>query len=279
MTLHNDLERLATRGTERGADSVYAGAIAAANRPETPAGVQEDGGGRSRKPAVGAAAIAAAAALIAGVGLVALDDSGESQLATSIERDSTTSAAPALVESPDSPGQVTELDYGDGVLQVPHPPVQGLAEPRLSTVVGAAVAATLGEDEHTTVRFDLPAEGLTGAVVGSVVVTVLPNALVDASGGEGADGVERARSTAAVDEQQVREFDVAGTPALLIAPLDVNPGSGIGRQDRVSSQLIWTQTDGSVAQLISDLMTEAELINYAQSIIETGFDDSARTPG
>lgn len=174
------------------------------------------------------------------------------------------------VEAPESTrtggDDVTELNYGEGTLQVPRPPVPDLADAKLSSVLDEAHAAKLGNNTYTTVRFDLPVEKLPGAFMGSVVVTVLPSSFVDSWGGDGAEGIDRARSTAS-PVGEIREIEAAGVPALFVPQLDVNPGARIGYEDRISSQLIWTQEDGSVAQLISDLMSEAELIRYAESII------------
>lgn len=156
---------------------------------------------------------------------------------------------------------ITELDYGDGVLRLPRPEVDGLAEPRLFSMDPSAVAP------GATVRWDLPTE-LAGAFSGSVVVTVLPSDFIDASGGEGTTGIGRAGSMIASAGFEMRERRIAGQPALFVATVDVAPGGSLGLPDRVSSLLTWTQADGSVVQLTSDLMTEVELTAYAGQIIE-----------
>ena len=64
-----------------------------------------------------------------------------------------------------------------------------------------------------------------------------------------------------------RTVDLDGTPALLVPAFDVTPGGGLGLDDRVTSLLMWELRDGSVVQVLSDVLPERHLLDYASSIV------------
>ena len=105
MTLHDDLERLATRGTPRGADAVYADALAAAHRPDVPEAPDAAGRRSPGRLGIALAGVAAIATLVAGIASVALDDSGGSTLRTSDDIDlapvTTASTTTSTTTAPD----------------------------------------------------------------------------------------------------------------------------------------------------------------------------------
>ena len=156
-----------------------------------------------------------------------------------------------------------DLDYGEGRLSLPVPPIDGIGAPVFRSIPAALAAS--GERPVSTVSFRLPTN-LTGAFVGAVNVAAIAPSSVSVMTGSAA-GLDGLRVMVNSPER-ARAVDLGGVAALFVPLSDVVPGAVIGKEDRISSQLIWRQPDGAVVQLISDLMTETELLDYAADVID-----------
>lgn len=202
---------------------------------------------------------AAAVAIVAGAALLY----GGRRASESIDVDPASSATTSTVVERGDEVPLIDLDYGEGRLSVPVPPIDGIGAPVFRSIPTALAAS--GERPPSTVSFQLPTE-LPGAFVGEVNVTAIAPSTAAAVTGADA-GIDGLRGMA-ISPDNARGVDLGGVPVLFVPVADVIPGAAIGKEDRISSQLIWRQPDGAVIQLISDLMTEAELLDYAADVIE-----------